>query len=121
MRKMNKIKINKKVEKSIIYRVNLLEKEGFTPEEFTNIFIKKYKMNNKDNNIFTTDETDAIIQLLRSMPGYTPEKFYTLLRMLHRFGDFFEETLGFQLYVSYIMLSITNPELFDKYEEENNG
>ena len=46
MRKMNKIKINKKVEKSIIYRVNLLEKEGFTPEEFTNIFIKKYKMNN---------------------------------------------------------------------------
>ena len=117
MRKMNKIKINKKVEKSIIYRVNLLEKEGFTPEEFTNIFIKKYKMNNKDNNIFTTEETDAIIQLLRSMPGYTPEKFYTLLRMLHRFGDFFEETLGFQLYVSYIMLSIINPELF---EETNN-
>ena len=99
MRKMNKIKINKKVEKSIIYRVNLLEKEGFTPEEFTNIFIKKYKMNNKDNNIFTTEETDAIIQLL------------------HRFGDFFEETLGFQLYVSYIMLSIINPELF---EETNN-
>ena len=117
---MNKIKINKKVEKSIIYRVSLLEKEGFTPEEFTDIFIKKCKMDNKNNNIFTADETDAIIQLLKSMPGYTPEKFYTLLRMLHRFGDFFEETLGFQLYIAYIILSITNPELFEKDDEESN-
>ena len=114
---MNKIKINKKVEKSIIYRVGLLKNEGFTPEEFTDIFIEKYKMNNNDNNIFTTEETDAIIQLLKSMPGYTPEKFYTLLRMLHRANELFEETLGFQLYVLYIMLSIINPELF---EETNN-
>ena len=114
---MNKIKINKKVEKSIIYRVGLLKNEGFTPEEFTDIFIEEYKMNNNDNNIFTAEEIDAIIQLLKSMPGYTPEKFYTILRMLHRFGDLFEETLGFQLYVTYIMLSIINPELF---EEENN-
>lgn len=114
---MNKIKRNKKVEKSIIYRVRLLENESFTPEEFTDIFIEKYKRNNKDNNIFTADETDTIMQLLKSMPGYTPEKLYTLLRMLHKFGDNFEETLGFQLYVAYIMISITNPELF---EEENN-
>ena len=114
---MENIKINKKVEKSIMYRVSLLKNEGFMPEEFTDIFIEKYKKNNKDNNIFTTEETDAIIQLLKSMPGYTPEKFYTLLRMLHRANELFEETLGFQLYVSYIMLSIINPELFD---EENN-
>ena len=115
---MNKIKRNKKVDKSIIYRVRLLENEGFTPEEFTNIFIEKYKRNNNDNNIFTAEETDAIMQALKSMPGYTPGRFYHSLRVLNDKGNITEEGLAWNLFFAYTMLSITNPEMFEEADNE---
>ena len=115
---MNKIKINKKVEETIGIVSMLTLLEGRTAYDFLDEFVKLYKKRDSIN-AFTDEETDAIMQILQSMPGYTPEKFLTACAAINDIDED-NKTKMFQdaLYIAYIMLSITNPELFENYEEE---
>ena len=118
---MNKIKINKQVEEEIGVVSMLCLLKGRTAHEFLDEFVKLYKKRD-DINIFTAEETDSIMQILESMPGYTPEKFFTACTVINDVDEdnkmkVFQEAL----YVTYIMLSITNPELFEDYKEEGNN
>ena len=61
------------------------------------------------------------MKALQSMPGYAPEKLLAAVVPMKidensPYGNF-----GWLLYVVYIMLSITNPELFEDYEEAEDG
>ena len=120
---MNKIKINKQVEEEIGVVSMLCLMKGHTVHEFLNEFVKLYKESDGIN-LFKSEETDFIMQILESMPGYTPEKFFTACTAIN---DVDEDNKAkvFQrvLYIAYIMLSITNPELFEncKEKEKNNG
>ena len=119
---MNKIKINKQVEEEIGVVSMLALMKGRTAHEFLDEFVELYKK--RDNiNVFTAEETDSIMQVLESMPGYTHEKFLTACVAINNVDED-NKTKVFQwaIYVTYIMLSITNPDLFENYkEEENNG
>ena len=121
---MNKIKINKQVEEEIGVVSMLCLMKGRTAHEFLDEFVELYKKRD-DINIFTAEETDYIMQVLESMPGYTPEKFLTACVEINDIDideDNKAKVFQWALYFTYIMLSITNPELFEDYkEEENNG
>ena len=119
---MNKIKINKQVEEEIGVVSMLCLLKGCTAHEFLDKFVELYKKT-EDKKLFTAEETDSIMQILESMPGYTPEKFFTACTVINDVDeDNMMKVFQEALYVTYIMLSITNPELFEDYkEEENNG
>lgn len=118
---MNKIKINKQVEEEIGVVSMLALLKGRTAHEFLNEFVKLYKESDGIN-VFKADETDFIMHILESMPGYTPEKFFTACTAIN---DIDEDNKAkvFQrvIYIAYIMLSITNPEFFEDFEEEKNN
>lgn len=118
---MNKIKINKQVEEEIGVVSMLCLMKGYTAYEFLDKFVESYKKT-EDKKLFTAEETDSIMQILESMPGYTHEKFFTACVAINDIDED-NKTKVFQLalYVTYIMLSITNPEFFEDYEEENNN
>lgn len=118
---MNKIKINKQVEEEIGVVSMLCLMKGRTAHEFLDEFVELYKKRD-DINVFTAEETDFIMQILESMPGYTHEKFLTACTEINDINED-NKAKVFQkvLYIAYIMLSITNPELFEDYEEEENN
>lgn len=118
---MNKIKINKRVEEEIEVVSMLTLLKGRTAYEFLDEFAKLYKKRD-DINTFTAEETDSIMQILESMPGYTHEKFLTVCTAINDINED-NKTNVFQeaIYIAYIMLSITNPELFDDYKEDKNN
>ena len=85
--------------------------------EDTMIDYRKYE---NENYVITSTEAENIISALKSMPGFKMEKFMMILISMvatesNLTGyETFVNTLG----VIYYMLSITNPELFDDYEEK---
>lgn len=118
---MNKIKRNETIEKGILFAAILPQIDGLTAGEVMDKTAEAYK-ENEAVKIFTAEETDSIMQILESMPGYTHEKFFTACTAINDIDED-NKTKVFQLalYVTYIMLSITNPEFFEDYEEENNN
>ena len=111
---MKKIKRNETIEKEIILAAILSQVDGKTAGEVMDKTAQAYK-ENEGKKLFTADETDAIMQALKSMPGYAPEKLLSAGAPLKN-GNF-----GWLLYIAYITLSITNPELFEDYEEAEDG
>lgn len=114
---MKRIKRNKTIEKGIKFAAILPQIDGLTAGEVMDKTAEAYK-ENEAVKIFTAEETDAIMQSLKSMPGYTPEKLLAAGAPSTRDISNPHECFEWQLYNVYIMLSITNPELF---EEEKNG
>lgn len=117
---MNKIKRNGTIEKGILFAAILPQIDGLTAGEVMDKTAEAYKKNEAVK-IFTAEETDAIMQSLKSMPGYTPEKLLAAEAPMTRDISNPHECFEWQLYNVYIMLSITNPELFEKNEEEDNN
>lgn len=118
---MGKIKRNKTIEKGIIFGAILPQIDGRTAGEVMDKTAQAY-MENEGTKLFTAEETDAIMQALKSMPGYTPEKLLTAGAPMTRDISNPHECFEWQLFNVYIMLSITNPELFENNEgEEENG
>ena len=114
---MQKLKRNETIEKGIILTAILSKVDEKTASEVMNATVEAYK-GRENKKLFTDEETDAIMQALQSMPGYTPGRFYHSLRTLDEKGNITEAGLSWNLFFAYTMLSITNPELFEDYEEE---
>ena len=114
---MKRIKRNETIEKGILFAAILPQMDGRTVCEVMDATAEVYK-ENEGTKLFTADETDAIMQSLKSMPGYTPEKLLAAGAPMTRDISNPHECFEWQLYNVYIMLSITNPELF---EEKKNG
>lgn len=114
---MKRIKRNKTIEKGIKFAAILPQIDGRTAGEVMDATAEVYKKN-EGTKLFTAEETDAIMQALKSMPGYTPEKLLAAGAPMTRDISNPHECFEWQLYNVYIMLSITNPELF---EEEKDG
>ena len=116
---MKRIKRNAIIEAGIKFGGFLPQIDGIATKEFVRAIVESCKSKEK-NKIFTSEEIDAIMQVLESMPGYTPEKFLVFGAPLSELDETAPKCFGWQMYVAYIMLSITNPELFEDYEEGKN-
>ena len=114
---MNKLKRKGIIEEGFFFQENFSSTEETYFEKFIDRVVENYKKRNEVK-LFTAEETDAIMQALKSMPGYTPRRFYRSLGMLNDKGNITEASLAWNLFFAYTMLSITNPELFEDYEEE---
>ena len=117
---MKRIKRNETIEKGILFAAILPQMDGRTAGEVMDATAEAYK-GNEGTKLFTAEETDAIMQALKSMPGYTPEKLLAAGAPMTRDISNPHECFEWQLFNVYIMLSITNPELFEDYKEEKNG
>lgn len=117
---MKRIKRNKTIEKGILFAAILPQMDGRTAGEVMDATAEAYK-EYEAVKIFTAEETDAIMQALKSMPGYTPERLLAAGAPMTRDISNPHECFEWQLYNVYIMLSITNPELFEDKEEEEDG
>ena len=113
----NKIKRNAIIDRATTLAAIISKVEEKTASEIIDWTVEAYK-GIKNKKIFTAEETDAIMQALRFMPGYAPEKLIAAGAMLKRDKNSSYGNFGWMLYVAYIMLSITNPELFEDYKEE---
>ena len=114
---MNKLKRNKTLD-------GLLT--GYTQEQihiFNDIFkdtMAVYKKCETENYIVTSAEADNIISALKSMPGFSMEKFLVIFGMFGMENSVSSyEMLVNTFAVAYYMLSITNPELFEETSDEN--
>lgn len=117
---MNKIKINKQVEEEISVVSMLTLLKGRTAYEFLDEFVELYKESDGIN-VFTAEDTDSIMQVLESMPGYSAEKLLIAYTFTNITIDNMAKVFEGVLLSLYLTLSITNLEIFEKYEEENNG
>ena len=117
---MKRIKRNKTIEKGIKFAAILPQIDERTAGEVMDATAEVYKKN-EGTKLFTAEETDAIMQALKSMPGYTPEKLLAAGAPMTRDISNPHECFEWQLYNVYIMLSITNPELFEDYKEAEDG
>ena len=119
---MGKIKRNEIAEKGILLAGMLPQIDGLTPSEFVDHIVDRYKETCGKRYMFTAEEAESIMQALKSMPGYSPEKFHVAGSAIDHTGMSRNMCFSWQLYIAYIMLSITNPELFEDGEgEEEDG
>ena len=117
---MQKIKRNKKLDGLLTdIKSRCMHEQKYTSDGILEGIMAAYKKYETKNYVVTSAEADNIISVLKSMPGFSMEKFLVIFGM---FGvenslDSYEmlvNTFG----VVYYMLSITNPELFEDYKEE---
>ena len=113
----NKIKRHAIIDRATTLAAILSKAEEKTASEIIDGAVEAYK-GRKSKKLFTAEETDAIMQALRFMPGYAPEKLIAAGAMLKRDKNSSYGNFGWMLYVAYIMLSITNPELFEDESDE---
>ena len=117
---MDKLKKNKILE-DFIDRLPLhLQTSGDTPDSFFEKLMEGYRWYADEDFAVTFKETENIISALKSMPGFSMERFMTILptigmgKELSVYGVFTKT-----LWIAYYMLSITNPELFEEASDEN--
>ena len=117
---MDKLKKNKILE-DFIDRLPLhLQTSGDTPDSFFEKLMEGYRWYADEDFAVTSKEAENIISALKSMPGFSMERFMTILptigmrKELSVYGVFTKV-----LWIAYYMLSITNPELFEEASDEN--
>ena len=118
---MEKIKRNKKLDGLLTdIKSRCMHDQKYTSDGIIEGIMAAYKKYETKNYVVTSAEADNIISALKSMPGFSMEKFLVIFGM---FGmesslDSYEmliKTFG----VIYYMLSITNPDLFEEASDEN--
>ena len=118
---MQKIKRNKKLDGLLTdIKSRCMHDQKYTSDGILEGIMAAYKKCETKNYVVTSAEADNIISALKSMPGFSMEKFLVIFGM---FG--MENSLGsYEMLVNtftviYYMLSITNPELFEEASDEN--
>ena len=84
--------------------------------EDTMIDYRKYE---NENYVITSTEAENIISALKSMPGFSMENFMMIPNVVAVGSELSDIRVFVKvLWIAYYMLSITNPELFNDYEEK---
>lgn len=91
------------------------------PLKSVDSLLDRYKETCGDRYMFTAEEAESIMQVLKSVPSYSPEKLLIANSAIDC-GPVSQNTQFSQfLYSIYIILSMTNPKLFEDYKEENSN
>ena len=118
---MQKIKRNKKLDGLLTdIKSRCMNDQKYTSDGILEGIMAAYKKYETKNYVVTSAEADNIISALKSMPGFSMEKFLVIFCMFgteNSLGSY--EMLAKTFGVVYYMLSITNPELFEEASNEN--
>ena len=121
---MQKLKRNMKIEKEVKlseFMSVLLDYKS--PKAQIEYYVKDYKRSKWEDRTFDDKDVDQIIETIKSLSGYSPERFLASGSVfgleITKLKD--EEAFDFFLQIAYIYLSMVNPDLFEDYEEEKNN
>ena len=117
---MNKLKRNKTLDGLLTdIKSRCMHEQKYTSDGILEGIMAAYKKYETKNYVVTSAEADNIISVLKLMPGFSMEKFLVIFGMfgMENSLDSYEMLVN-TFVVVYYMLSITNPELFDDYEEK---
>lgn len=116
---MEKIQRQMEIETSIRLTKLMCLLNYNSPKGQLDYLVKSYKKSKWKGRTFDYKEVDLIIEAMKSLPGYSPERFIET-------GEVFKatqlndmESFDFFLKTAYIYLSMVNPELFEEASDEN--
>ena len=116
---MNKLKRNKILDGFAANLPPRYHEQMYTLDNALEDTMIDYRKHENENYVITSTEAENIISALKSMPGFSMEKFMTIPNVVAvKNGLSDVEVFIKVLWIAYYMLSITNPELF---EEETDG
>ena len=117
---MNKLKRNKKLDGLLTdIKSRCMHDQKYTSDGLLEGIMAAYKKYETKNYVVTSAEADNIISALKSMPGFSMENFMVIPNVVAVGSELSDIKVFVKvLWIAYYMLSITNPELFDDYEEE---
>lgn len=116
---MEKIQRKIKIEKQV-NNVKSMFLYGFKlPEAQLDDWIRMYKESEWEDKTFNDKDVDLIIETLKSLPGYSPERFIETAAVFEAAELEDEKALDYFLRAAYMYLSMVNPDLFevDVYED----
>ena len=118
---MDKLKRNKKLDGLLTdIKSRCMHEQKYTSDGILEGIMAAYKKYETKNYVVTSAEADNIISALKSMPGFSMEKFLVIFGMFGMENSLDSyEMLVKTFSVVYYMLSITNPELFEEASDEN--
>ena len=118
---MNKLKRNKNLDGLLTdIKSRCMHDQKHTSDGILEGIMAAYRKYETKNYIVTSAEADNIISALKSMPGFSMEKFLVIFGMFgmeSSLGNY--EMLVNTFGVAYYMLSINNPELYEEAPDEN--
>ena len=117
---MNKLKRNKILDGFAANLPPRYHEQMYTLKDILEDTMIDYRKYENENYVITSTEAENIISALKSMPGFSMEKFMMILTMVATESNL----TGYGIFVNtlsviYCMLSITNPELFEEASDEN--
>ena len=118
---MEKIKRNKKLDGLLTdIKSRCMHDQKYTSDSILEGIMAAYKKYETKNYVVASTEADNIISALKSMPGFSMEKFLVIFGMFGMENNVDSyEMLVKTFSVVYYMLSITNPDLFEEASDEN--
>ena len=117
---MQKIKRNKKLDGLLTdIKSQCIHEQKYTSDGILEGIMAAYKKYETKNYVVTSAEADNIISALKSMPGFSMENFMMIPNVVAVGSELSDIRVFVKvLWIAYYMLSITNPELFEDYEEK---
>ena len=117
---MNKLKRNKILDGFAANFPPRYHEQMYTLKDILEDTMIDYRKYEKENDVITSTEADNIISALKSMPGFSMEKFMVIPNVVAVGSELSDIKVFVKvLWIAYYMLSITNPELFEEASDEN--
>ena len=89
------------------------------PKDQVDELAKCYKESEWKDRTFDDKDLDLIVKALKSLPGYSPERFIVSGTILGSIEIEDEECIDYLFRIAYTYLSMVNPELFEEASDEN--
>lgn len=110
---MEKIQRKTKIEKSIRFAKLMCLMDHSSPKGQLDDWIRMYKESEWEEKTFNDKDVDLIIETLKSLPGYSPERFIQTGAVFEAAELEDEKALDYFLQAAYTYLSMVNPDLFE--------
>lgn len=117
---MNKLKRNKMLDGFVEGLPLHVHEFMYTMDNLFEDKMDDYRKLENKNYVMTSAEAENIISALKSMPGFSMERFMIIpyvVALKDQLSDV--QVFSKALWIIYYMLSITNPELFEEASDEN--
>lgn len=117
---MQKIKRNKKLDGFVEGLPLHVHEFMYTMDNLFEDKMDDYRKLENKNYVMTSAEAENIISALKSMPGFSMERFMIIPYVVAQKDQLSDvQVFSKALWIIYYMLSITNPELFEEASDEN--
>ncbi len=116
---MEKIKRHTNIEMEVELARLMCLLNPLHPKDQVDELAKCYKESEWKDRTFDDKDVDLIVKALKSLPGYSPERFIVSGTILGEIELEDEECIDCLFRIAYTYLSMVNPELFEEASDEN--